>query len=545
MSTNYFKSSEPKFSDEEINKLSPYVTNIHSPVFVLKNLPEVIKGALFSRYSRSKLGLRSLLLKEFMSGNESGFGEIAPSEGAMPSNSAGAIQKAQNFYDRILDGYGDDSIGELGGAHLAIEDVSMIATKVIEDARIGGSPLEKSTRYIYFDETVDGEFRYFREPVLMNSKFKHLYLETCDMLFKTYQSMIEPLGKFVEDVFPQEDGVSDAAYRSSHRARVCDALRGLLPASTKTNMGIFGNGRFFEALIQKLHVSGLQELNMIGDEACLELSKVIPSFVRRAQRNHKHFSAFQDYMTRLNKIVTRKQAWNAASPQLVSKIDEVRLVSYDDTCIYKVLSALYFEHSGLCLNALEESVRGFSHEKLSQIISEISEIRQNRRHKPPRAFEHADFTFELTGDFGMYRDLHRHRILTQERQPLSTILGYDTPPDIIDAGLKGDWDRAMETAQKAFIEISKDFPLQAQYIVPMGYRIRWYMKINLRSLLWLVELRSQPQGHINYRRMAQKMASKVIEKIPEFKSLFKFVDWNDYQLGRLDQEIRKENKKLI
>src|SRR5271169_6094152 len=180
-----------EFSEEQLKTLEKYVTNTRSHIFVLRNLPEVIKGALFSRYSRSSLGLRTLLLKEFISNNEdSEFASIVGSraDGGKTAEQAQmqAIQRAQNFYDRILDGYGDDSIGELGGAHLAAENISMLAAKTIEDCRIGGSPLEKSTRYIYFDQKVGGEYLYYREPILMTSAFRESYVQVCNLLFDTY-----------------------------------------------------------------------------------------------------------------------------------------------------------------------------------------------------------------------------------------------------------------------------------------------------------------------------------------------------------------------
>src|SRR5271167_3257261 len=184
-------SSTEEFSESQIKILEHFVSSIDGNVFVLKNLPEVIKGALFSRYSRSTLGLRSLLLKEFILNENTAFAAIAGKrEESEAQSQTTAIQKAQNFYDRILDGYGDDSIGELGGAHLAIENISMLAAKAIEDSRIGGSPLEKSTRYVYFDQKVKGEYLFYREPVLMTSAYRDIYVDTCNMLFDTYSKLI-------------------------------------------------------------------------------------------------------------------------------------------------------------------------------------------------------------------------------------------------------------------------------------------------------------------------------------------------------------------
>src|SRR5580692_4557133 len=250
------------FTPEQEAVIQRYVTNTRSPIFALRNLPEVVKGALFSRYSRSTLGLRALLLKEFILNEDTAFAAIAGrhTDESSGDNQTMAIQKAQNFYDRILDGYGDDSIGELGGAHLAVENISMLAAKVIEDCRIGGSPLEKSTRYIYFDQKVDGHYLFYQEPILMTSAYRELFLDTCNHLFETYSKLIPPLTALIEQGFPKEPTISKTAYTAALRAKVLDCLRGLLPASAMTNVGVFGNGRFFETLLQKLNSNNLAEM---------------------------------------------------------------------------------------------------------------------------------------------------------------------------------------------------------------------------------------------------------------------------------------------
>src|SRR3990167_7022920 len=265
------------FTESQLDVLKRYVTSTTSNVFVLRNLPEVIKGALFSRYSRSSLGLRSLLLKEFILNEETSFAAISGPIGEEDEDQMVAVKKAQKFYDRILDGYGDDSIGELGGAHLALENISMIAAKIIEDCRIGGSPLEKSTRYIYFDQKLNGEYLFYRESILMTSAYRDLYVKTCNDLFDTYAQLISPMTELMEKRFPKEHDVSKVAYTAALRAKVLDCLRGLLPASALTNMGLYGNGRFFEQLIQKLNGHNLSEMQEIGRKTYVELSKVIPS----------------------------------------------------------------------------------------------------------------------------------------------------------------------------------------------------------------------------------------------------------------------------
>lgn len=533
------------FDQKQTDILKKYVTSTTSSIFALKNLPEVIKGALFSRYSRSTLGLRSLLLKEFIQNNdETSFSEITGSDNQEldATEQSEAIKKAQNFYDRILDGYGDDSIGELGGAHLAIEQVSMLATKVIEDCRIGGSPLEKSTRYIYFDQKTNGEYAYYKDPIIMASGFRDLYKETCDLLFDTYSKLIPPLTEMIAEKTPRAHDVSKVAYTAALRAKVLDCLRGLLPAGALTNLGVYGNGRFFESLIQKLHTSSLSEMKEIGKNTFEALNQVIPSFVRRAELGHRHYEGFAKYQIECNLASKQLQSKYVTKKSESKETYTVKLLKHDKDAPLKVASQLLFSNSHESLQELDHIVSQLTTQEVKDILNSACDFRQNRRHKSPRALEHASFTFEIVADYGIYRDLHRHRIMTQERQLLTCNLGYDIPHEILGTDLEADYRFAMKKAKEAFDVIRPHFPEEAQYIVPMAYNIRFYFHINLRALQWLTELRSQAAGHVNYRFVAQEMAKQVSEAIPEFENFFKFVDYDGHELGRLSQEIRTAEK---
>ena len=414
------------FNAEEQDILSPYVTNTNRSVFVLTNLPEVIKGALFSRYSRSTLGLRTLLLKEFIQKKESKFDQIQGGGNHQKSskNIELAIESAQNFYDRILDGYGDDSIGELGGAHLALENISILATKTVEDARIGGSPLEKSTRYVSFSEKINGEYQFYQEPALLKSAHRNLFLETCRNLFDTYVQFTEPIRDHVRKRLPWDSKISQNAYERSIRASGFDIIRGLLPAATLTNMGVFGNGRFFENLISKLKVDSLLELNEIGQLSFEELNKVIPSFVRRADTNHRHFQDFRGFDFSQKEFVS-KIADSQLGKLKPDKSELVNLIDYDSEAENKVIAAILYPYSSIPLQQIRDCVRTMSDSAKSKLIKQVAGLRGHRRHKPDRGLELAFYTFDILGDYGMYRDLHRHRMLSQERQPLSTSFGND------------------------------------------------------------------------------------------------------------------------
>lgn len=532
------------FSENQRKFLDRYVTNTRGHIFALRNLPEVIKGALFSRYSRSSLGLRSLFLKEFVGNNEeSAFASMVGNEQHDPGVQQAAIQKAQNFYDRILDGYGDDSIGELGGAHLAIENISMLAANAIEDSRIGGSPLEKSTRYIYFDQKVNGEYLFFREPVLMTSAYRDLYINTCNMLFDTYSKLIQMLTPIIEEKMPHDPNTSKAAYTAALRAKVLDCLRGLLPSSALTNMGIYGNGRFFDSVIHKLHCHNLAEMQDIGKRAYDELAKIIPSFVRRAQISHRTHQSYSEYYETMQgdiHLLAEQYAHDSDLP--FNNEPGTRLIDYDHDAVTKVAAAMLFPHSNSSLLDLQNFCKQLPEEEIARILDAGASSRENRRQKSPRALEHAEFTFEIVADFGVFRDLHRHRLLTQERQLLSCDLGFYIPPEILGTDMEEDYVKAMVQAKEAYDTIATSLPEEAQYIVPMAYNVRWYFHVNLRALQWLCELRSIPAGHPTYRLVAQIMAKQVSEAIPAFERFFKFVDYEGYDLGRMGQEQRKEEK---
>lgn len=536
-----------EFTEAQLKILGKYVTNTSGHIFVLRNLPEVIKGALFSRYSRSSLGLRQLLLKEFISNeDEAAFAAISGQtveEDVEVQEQTAAIRKAQNFYDRILDGYGDDSIGELGGAHVAIENISMLAAKLLEDSRIGGSPLEKSTRYVYFDQKVNGEYLFYREPVLMTSAYRDLFVSTCNMLFETYSKLIPPLTVMIDDKMPKDPSVSKVAYTAALRAKVLDCLRGLLPAGTLTNMGIYGNGRFYDQLIHKMHVSNLAEMQDIGKRLYEELAKVIPSFIRRADLSHHTHQKFTQFYEAMQ---SELHAVSERNSQFIERKGEpgVKLIFSDPDSVVKVAAGLLFAQSDKSLAHIIQHCKRLPEEEIARILDAGCGARENRRQKSPRALEHASFTFEIVADFGVYRDLHRHRMLTQERQPLCCSYGFYIPPEIIGTEMESDYISAMQKAKSAYDRIAGELPEEAQYVVPMAYNVRWYFHVNLRALQWLCELRSAAAGHPGYRLVAQTMAKQVVQEFPAFERFFKFVDFEGYELGRLSQEQRKVDKQL-
>ena len=533
-----------EFSSEEEEILKQHFSNVDKPVFALMTPKQVDRGALMSRYSRSDKGMRRIFLDEFLKN---------PNRG-------------EEFYNRVLLEYGDDSVAELGEAQIAIEGISNIATQKIEDRRIGLSYLEKSSRYVVFDQKVDGKYKYYREPAIMNSRYADKYLEACELDFDTYHKHLESMIKYVQEMEPidtmtfrdstsgtdvafgnlrEQKDIESAKriYNATTRAKALDILRSLLPAATLTNVGITGNGRAFEYMLSFLYGSQLEEERNIAKMIHDELNNVIPSFVRRA--NDKYGKALQEYFNKTQdaiKLLVEKYLRNIP----IKSSEHVSLIEYDDneSAELKVVSAILYEQAeGHSLQQIMQVARAMSPEERKKIIDTYTSFRTNRRHRPGRAFEAVDYTFNLLTNFGMFRDFHRHRVLTLQRQLLTTKHGYDTPKEVMDLGMKKDFDDCMYKTKEVYEQIASELQLQAQYVVNFAYLYPYFMKMNLREACHLIELRSVPQGHPDYRKVAQQMYRLIEQVHPNLAKGLKFVDLKDYALERFDAEKRKEIKK--
>ena len=548
-----------QFTAAEEKSLTPFFTNLSESVFGLK-LPQEVAGALFSRYSRSTKSLRRTFLDEFLGDPELALGDLLGGTAPVSDQSA-ALKKARAFYDRVLVGYGDDSVAQLGAAHIACERISNVAVKILEDARIGIAPLEKSTRYVRFDQKDEnGEYAFYREPRIMASPHAAAYLEAMNLLFETYSRQMDPMIEYVRKSLPIEaidvrdpqtgralsyqeahrdeklKKWAETAYRSTVRAQACDVLRGYLPAATLTNAGFFGVGQAFEYLLTKLYSHGLTEPKDLAAAIHRELNALIPSFVKRA-RFSKYLAGTYDGVRSLAGKVIKRRSVRPTRP--------VTLVDYDRQAEEKVVAAILYSHSRHPLDELRKLVGKMRSNQRKRVLDEYLQRRSSRRDKPGRALEQVYYTFDICGNLGLYRDLHRHRVLTQERQDFTTAHGYDTPLEIEEAGFKSDFDRCMKKAAEVYEKIYRDLPYEAQYVVPFAYKIRWYMKMNLREAVHVGELRTMPQGHPDYRFIVQEMWREIQEVHPALAEYAKFIDWKTYRLGRLQSELRTEYKKSV
>jgi thymidylate synthase ThyX len=512
-----------EFTSAERAILGRFFTNLDRPVFALRNLPEVVKGALFSRYSRTEKSLRRVLLDEFINEPDSGFELLAGA--GVGSDDMVAVRRAEEFYERVLVGYGDDSVAELAGAHVAVERVSTLAAKALEDSRIGLSPLEKSTRYVRFDRPgPDGRRLYHRGPELAHPDYE----PAADALFDTYSALLEPLTESIRQRFPLEPGETERAWKSATRAKALDMLRGLLPAGTLTNLGLFGNGRAFEYLITKMAAHELPECRNLATDLHHELALVIPSFVKRAIDERYGAPAAARMATTRAALARHAQrsGRQGSGPS-------VRLIEHDPDAERKVVAAALFPYSDVPLEELDGDPKA--------VLDAMLGDRANRRQRTPRALEHAEYVFEIVANFAAYRDLHRHRMLTQDRQVLGTRLGYDVPAGLAELGMEGRFRGAIDAAASAHARLERDLgPGLAQYIVPLAFHVRWYFRANLREIYHLCELRTTPQGHPDYRWVAQEMFRLVSQVHPGLAQYARFVD-----MGPGDELERRRSERRI
>ena len=531
-----------EYTSSEKEILLKHFSNADDSVFAIITPRQVDRGALMSRYSRTDKSMRRIFLDEFLANENRG----------------------EEFYNKVLIEYGDDSVAELGIAQVAIEGISNIAVKKIEDRRIGLSYLEKSSRYVAWDKKVNGEFKFYREPVIMQSRFADRYLQSCNFDFEVYSKNIEPMLKYVREKEPieelkfknsesgteisfsklkNESDIKSATmiYNATTKAKALDILRGLLPASTLTNVGVSGNGRAFEYLLTILLSSELDEERAVAQKIKHELDTTIKSFVRRA--DDKYGQAMQNYFRSLQKTslgLTKKHPISSKSGGA-----QVRLVDYESESKAqdKIVAAILYEQHRIPYDAILKSVKKMSRRKKSQVITFFAKLRQNRRQRPPRAFEMTKYTFDIVGNFGMFRDLHRHRVLTLERQLLTTDHSFLVPKEITEIGIEKEFTDCMRLSKQVFDSVRAKYPQQSQYVVNFAYNYPFFMNLNLREACHLIELRTIPQGHIDYRQVAQKMFLAIKKAQPNISEIIKFADLKSYELERFESEKRIAEKR--
>ena len=529
------------FTAEEREVLAPYFTNLDGPVFALVNLPEVVKGALFARYSRSPKSLRRLFLDEFVS-----------PEGVPVRAEAFDTGRAERLYERVFFEYGDDSVAQLGGVHLACEGASNILTKVLEWGRLMAY-LEQSTRYIPYDDRPEGRYRY-HVPAELTGGPRERYVATLDRAFDVYREWLPRMRAFFETRHPRDPGESEPVYRMTIRAKALDTLRGLLPAATVSNVGIYATGQAYEALLLRMRAHPLAEIRTYADLMLVELRKVMPAFLRRVDMPERG-GAWSAYLAE-TQAATRLAAERAlaTSPShgaggvhaLTSDEAEVALTDFDPDGEVKVVAAALYAVTDRADRELLAIARTLTPEQRAEVLRAYIGRRGNRRHKPGRALERTAYRFDVLADYGAFRDLQRHRLLTLEWQRLSPRHGWVMPEAVEEAGGGEVWRGVMDAAAELHDAIAAaGLPEAAAYAVSMAYRVRFYMQMNAREAMHVIELRTAPQGHPSYRRVCQAMHRLIAEQAGHhaLAAAMTFADHSEVALERLEAERAAERRR--
>jgi thymidylate synthase ThyX len=519
-----------EFSAEERAILAPHFTNLDRPVFALVNLPETVKGALFARYSRYSGTVRRLFLEEFAADVPEGGRPFDDEEG----------ERAASLYERVFVGYGDDSIAQVGGAHVACEWVSNVLTKVLQRGRLAAY-LEQSTRYIPYDQPMPGGgYRYYRGEDL-GSEFG----AAMDELFAIYSRSLVEVEEWAAERWPRGAGEPEAAWRRSIRAKALDLLRGLLPASTLSHVGIYASGQAYEQLIMRLIASPLPEAREYGGMILGELKRVMPSFVSRVERPdrggewiaylERRRESTERWVSRLG-LDRRGEGDGAPTVELI----------HVDGSEEDLLAACLFEGSTAPETEILARIDVLDRAERAELLAAAVGERANRRHRPGRGFEVLRYRFEIVSDYGAFRDLQRHRMLTCQWQRLGPDLGAGVPDEVREAGVGGEFERGLELSRAEHERlVAAGLPELAPYALSLAYRIRYTLDLNAREAMHLIELRSGREGHPTYRAVAQAMHERIAAIHPGVASAMSHVDTSmEPRLERILSEIRTHRKQL-
>jgi len=493
-------------------RLQPFVSNLDRNVFALFGLPEEVIAVLFAYYSRSRDDLRTNLARLLADQSLAIGGTGSPCQDAL----AKAKDKAASFHDKWVVGYGHSSVAEHATVHLAIENVSIVASKVIEDLRLGAFT-EKSTRYVVFDT------KSFADLPNLPDDLRATYQQSCAQLFTTYLGLFPKLDEKLRKALPRRDNQSEQAYASVIRSHCCDLLRGLLPASTLTNIGLSANARALGFLINKMLSSPLNEVQQVAADMHKEALSVSPTLLRHVEPN-SHRIDVRDRAA-ANLITTLHPTMKPSSQQ------GVKILRFDTDALARIAIALAFDVGPATdAQSIESSIQSIDTDTLTRLV--LDAMSSRGPHDPaPRAFEASSITVELELDYGAFRDLQRHRMLSPFTQLLGCSIGAGVPEELQQLELASEYQSALDIAHEAWTKLAAHDAHSAQYAVPLAFRVRCLWTLNLREAFHVIELRSSKQGHASYRRVAQQLYGALCEVHPWLGSLIR-VNMNDYALAR-------------
>jgi len=529
-------------------KLTKYFSNVGGNIFVIQNLPSELTGGALARYSRSPTGMQLTIINEFFDEN----GE--------PS-----AEKGSELMDRVLNAFGDESVGELEGTHVGIENVTMIAIKTIEDRRIGGSPIEQSTRYVKYDsKDENGKWRYLRPKEITNCGLGNIYERINDQAFEVYSKLVTKLQEYFKKQLPideyeievtregkrikakknelineEEIKAFNSSYSFTIRCAALDVGRCILPSSTLSQLGILGNGRFYTKLLTCLKSSKLEEERDIGERLEVELKKIIPTFIKWNRDDPKLFRERNEKM---------REIANQMFSNTLPEAEQVTLVSRGEY-LDETLASSIFPHTNISYNQILKEVKKLSYQNKIETLKEYIGKRETRRDRTPRGFEAGyPITFDLVGSFGEFRDLHRHRMLTQQRQLLTTELGFIMPAEVREVGMEPEVLEVVMMMEELNKELKRrGLLVVSQYATLFNHRLRFLFGMNLREFQHFTELRTITQGHYGYRAMTMEMA-RQLKKRDEWSELAnEFINYSDpgNKIARAKEQSRIAGDNLL
>ena len=504
----------PSITPAGLEYLDSIVTNSHDDVYVFNGtMDPVTIAAAMARLSRRGDDMRVTLLDEFV----------------------GKAGKDKDLLKRVITAYGDDSVQQLTGIHFVVENASNLLTKKLEWGRLAAY-LEQSTRYIYFDQKdADGKYKYYT-PTTLDDKTTQHYEDIMDQIFSKYSLMVRELTDYVRNNSTVSKDEQDIAWKGATRAQACDAIRSVLPVATKSTVGIFASGQALESLIMHLLSEANQEARDTGHKLLHESRKVISTFLERADKPDRGGAAIA---YRANTAKTMSKLSEELLPQYSSDHKAITLADVTHRNELELVPYMLYEKSNLSLTEIEKEVVTWSYEQKSEVFDSYMGERLNRRHKPGRALEHLHYTWDLVCDYGIFRDLQRHRIVDGlEWQQLTPRYGYDIPALVEEAGLADVFEECFDLSYELYSRLQElGMYDEAQYATLMGHKMRWKITYNARQAFHFHELRTTPHGHPGYRRLVNQMHEQIAQVHPKLTSAMKFVNQDeDPELSRLAAE---------
>lgn len=500
---------------EGVRRLTGIVSDVESDVYTFtRSIDQVTIAAAMARLSRRGDDMRVTLLDEFVDN----------------------IGNDADLIKRVVTAYGDDSVQQLVGAHVVIENASNLLTKQIEWGRLAAY-LEQSTRYIYYDKKdSNGKYRYYI-PTTLHKKLHRLYVKIMDTLFNNYSEVVHAVTEYIykTDTTPSKE--RDGAWKAAVRAQACDAARAMLPVATKSTVGVFASGQALESLIMRLLADDSKEARDCGQAILNESRKVMPAFLERAD-NPERGGATIAYRSQTRQNV-RKVVSSLLKDTYSSEQQPVTLTNVFPKNELDVIPYMAYEHIALSEQETAEAIERLSYKDKIAIFSAYIGERLNRRHRPGRALERIVYSWDIVCDYGIFRDLQRHRIVNDLAwQKLSPRYGYDIPELIEKAGLSELYIDSFDKSMELFSELQRaDHEIESQYATLLGHKMRWKITMNAREAMHFIELRTSPQGHPGYRKIAKMMYDTIATVHPMISEAIKFVNQGeDAALTRLAAE---------